>query len=160
VAYALRPKKTMFFDINWANARTLKFSESFLRALELLLIRNVPGAKGKHVSVSFVSAQKIKNLNRIYRKKNRPTDVLSFAALEGERFPGDANFAGDVVICLAYVRASAKKQKVDFSEEVVRMFVHGAMHCLGYDHMKPEDEKRMFPLQEKIITEAMKKYAP
>ena len=104
------------------------------------------------VSVIFVSSPKMRVMNRTYRGFDRPTDVLSFSALEGERMPdADDSFAGDIVICLPYVRASAKEQGVPLYEEVMRMFVHGAMHCVGYDHLNERDAKKMFPLQEKIV---------
>lgn len=149
----------MTFEVDWTGARSVRFPKTFLATLERIFSRSVPEGKGKHVAVSFVSSLKIRTMNRIYRGFDRATDVLSFSALEGERIPGaDDAMAGDVVICLPYVRASAKEQKVSFAEELVRMFVHGAMHCLGYDHMNERDAAKMMPLQEQIIAKAMKSY--
>ena len=91
------------------------------------------------VSVSFVSRRKMKALNRAYRKKNKPTDVLSFNMNEG-------NVLGDVVICSSVARENAKKYGVSVRLEMSRLVTHGLLHLLGYDH-----GKKMFDLQEKIL---------
>jgi probable rRNA maturation factor len=149
----------MVFEVDWSGARAMRFEEKFQHNLERIFSRSVPAGKGKRASVSFISSLKMRNLNRMCRGFDRPTDVLSFAAQEGEHIPGaDESFAGDIVICLPYVRTSAKEQNVSFAEELVRMFVHGAMHCLGYDHMNPRDAKKMLPLQEEMIKLIMRTY--
>lgn len=149
----------MMFDVDWTGARSVRFREPFLKTLERQFSRAVPEGKGKRVTVAFVSSLKMRTMNRIYRGFDRATDVLSFSALEGDVIPGsDDAFVGDIMICLPYVRASAKEQHVAFIEELVRMFVHGAMHCLGYDHMNEKDAAKMMPLQESIIRNVMKSY--
>ncbi len=91
------------------------------------------------VSISLVSRSAMKDLNRTYRKKNKPTDVLSFNMNEGE-------LLGDVVICPSVARQNAKKYGVSPRSEVARLVTHGLLHLLGYDH-----GKKMFDLQERII---------
>lgn len=148
----------MKFEINWARARSIKFNGKLLSALQREFSRAIPEAKGKNVSISFVSQAKMRELNKSYRGIGRATDVLSFSALEGEKMPSvDHSFVGDIVICPPYVRASAKKQKVPFAEELLRMFVHGAMHCLEFDHATKREEAKMIPLQESIIHNVLKK---
>ncbi len=83
--------------------------------------------KEKEISVVFVSREKIKELNEKYRKKNGPTDVLSF---EGEN-----DFLGEIVICPEVVKE--KKEELEF------VLIHGILHLLGYDHELKEDEKEM-----------------
>jgi len=104
------------------------------------------------VSINFVSGAKIKLLNNKFRQKNKITDVLSFATLEGQKI-GVSKELGDIFICLPQIKRQAKENKIDFEEELVRMIVHGILHLAGYDHVKKNDEKKMFGLQEKLVVE-------
>jgi probable rRNA maturation factor len=90
------------------------------------------------VSISFVKKAEMKKLNRTYRKKDKPTDVLSFSMKEGR-------LLGDVVICPQVAKANAKKYGSSFRAELARLTAHGILHLLGYDH-----GKKMFDLQEKL----------
>jgi probable rRNA maturation factor len=99
-------------------------------------------SRKKHiVSLSFVSKAEMKKLNRRYRGKNKPTDVLSFNLNEGR-------LLGDVLICPDVARANAKEYGTTIGAELARLLAHGLLHLTGYDH-----GKKMFDLQEKI-TEA------
>ena len=81
------------------------------------------------VSLAFVGKEEIKKLNKKFRKKNKPTDVLSFNLNE-------ENCLGEIVICPEIVRENAKKYGVTIKYETMKMFVHGILHLLGYDHEK------------------------
>ena len=106
-----------------------------------------------HVSVLLVGNSKSQELNRAYRKKNRPTDVLSFSRLEAVPFPGGNLEVGDLVICLPVARKQAKLYGLTFKEELQRLTVHGTLHLFSYDHEKSlAEEKKMFRLQEKILS--------
>jgi probable rRNA maturation factor len=91
------------------------------------------------VSISFVPLAEIKRLNRMYRHKNKPTDVLSFNMNEGKCL-------GDVIICPSIAKVNAAKYGSTFKSEISRLVAHGLLHLLGYDH-----GKKMFDLQEKIL---------
>ncbi len=101
------------------------------------------------VEVTIVGEKKIKALNLKYRGKNLVTDVLSFSWLEGGEMPGD--FLGQIFICYPQIVRQAKEYKVSVEEEFARMLVHGLLHLVGYDHVKENEAKKMFVLQEKII---------
>jgi len=107
---------------------------SFIRKLAKRISR-----KSFIVSLSFVPRNKMKNFNKIYRKINKPTDVLSFSMREGR-------LLGDVVICPQVARENAKSFGSTFKEEIARLVVHGILHLLGMDH-----GKKMFDLQDKIV---------
>jgi probable rRNA maturation factor len=111
--------------------------EKLDRSMIRKLAKRVSKKKWK-VSISFVPRSAMKKLNMTYRKKNKPTDVLSFNMNEGE-------FLGDAVICPAVAKQNAKKYGVSTNAEVARLVTHGLLHLLGYDH-----GKKMFDLQEKI----------
>ena len=100
------------------------------------------GKKKWIVSISFIKKAEMRKLNRNYRKKDKPTDVLSFSMKEGR-------LLGDVVICPQVAKVSAKKYGVPFSSELARLTAHGILHLLGYVH-----GKKMFDLQEKLIEAA------
>lgn len=83
-------------------------------------------------------------LNRDYRGRDRPTDVLSFPA---EPLPGDdvaeAEYLGDVVISMERAERQAPRFGATFEQETARLVVHGLLHLLGYDHHAPADGRRM-----------------
>ena len=91
----------------------------------------------KEVSVSLVTSEEIKTLNKEYRNIDRITDVLSFPS-QDEFFP---NILGDIVICTSRAMEQAKEYQHSFSREISFLTVHSVFHLLGYDHLN-EDEKR------------------
>ena len=106
------------------------------------------------VAVSCITDRRMTQLNRLYRHKNKSTDVLSFLPAEGLPRKGDKDW-GDIFISPAYVRGEAKRRGILFKEEVLRMTVHGMLHLLGYDHVTDAQETRMFGLQEKALARAL-----
>jgi probable rRNA maturation factor len=106
------------------------------------------------ISVTFVRSRTIHVINRDYRGIDRPTDVISFAARDvsfaGETAEEAADL-GDLFINLDYARRQAGAYGHGMKREVCFLFTHGLLHCLGYDHQTPSQEKEMFALQEKIL---------
>ncbi|WP_051962912.1 rRNA maturation RNase YbeY [Mesoaciditoga lauensis] len=97
------------------------------------------------LNVVFVGLEEISEYNR-YRKKEGPTDVLSFE--------GDPPFLGEIYICPEYVKENAKYFKVPFEEEMIRVCIHGILHLLGYDHERDEkDAEKMFDIQERYVAD-------
>jgi len=80
---------------------------------------------------------RLQALNARFRAKDKPTNVLSFAADDG----GD--YLGDIAIAYGVTSREAKAQKKPFAAHAVHLTVHGVLHLLGYDHEKPADAKRM-----------------
>lgn len=101
-----------------------KFFRKALRATELK-----PGA----VSIAFVTGAEIARLNKTYRKKNKPTDVLSFPA-QSVKCPDKNKFLGDIAIAPAVARHYAKKNGRTLQSEICVLILHGILHLLGYDH--------------------------
>jgi probable rRNA maturation factor len=111
------------------------------------------------VSINFVDNKEIQEINRNYRQKDQPTDVISFAMQElghGEMSVLDENMPmmlGDIVISVD----KAKEQADEYNHSIEREFgflaLHGFLHLLGYDHMNEDDEKKMFGRQEEILHE-------
>jgi probable rRNA maturation factor len=87
------------------------------------------------LSVLLTDDKEIAVLNRQYRKKNRPTDVLSFPAGDFTSPDGTAPL-GDLVISIETAARQAREFGVTFQEEMIRLLIHGLLHLLGYDHEK------------------------
>lgn len=111
------------------------------------------------VSVTFVSNERIHEINREYRDKDAPTDVISFAMEElgegeieliGEELP---RVLGDIIISIPKAEEQAKEYGHSFIRELGFLSVHGFLHLLGYDHMEKEEEEKMFSRQKEILDE-------
>ena len=92
------------------------------------------------LSLAFVSDPTIRELNRCYRNRDTPTDVLSFP-LADEVCP---ELLGDVVISVDTLRRQARQRKRSVTDELQRLLIHGILHLLGYDHEgSPAEARRM-----------------
>ena len=110
------------------------------------------------ISVSFVENQKIHELNREYRKKDRPTDVLSFPMWEkeeladGSALDGHAVTLGDIIISAEKAKAQAEEYGHSIEREITFLSVHSTLHLLGYDHeVSADDEAYMNKKQEEVL---------
>ena len=112
------------------------------------------------VSVTFTDNEKIHVLNKQYREKDAPTDVLSFPLIDwdsDEELPDDGSSffplaLGDIVISLEKAHAQAIEYDQSLIREVSFLTIHSTLHLLGYDHeTSPEDEKEMFGIQDIVI---------
>ncbi|WP_379966169.1 rRNA maturation RNase YbeY [Ectobacillus sp. sgz5001026] len=111
------------------------------------------------MSITFVTNERIQELNATYRGKNQPTDVISFAMEdmgEGEEELVAADMPrmlGDIVISIPRTKEQAEEYGHSFMRELGFLSVHGFLHLLGYDHMNEADEKIMFGKQKEILDE-------
>ena len=111
------------------------------------------------VGLSFVPPKRMRALNKVYRCKDKETDVLSFGP-DIERLPETAKkeekgYLGDIIICPSYAFKEAKRRGIDPREELIRLFVHGLLHLKGYEHQTEEEELVMFKLQENIVEKTL-----
>ena len=111
-----------------------------------------PAGKSE-VTVRVVGVEEMQTLNREYRDKDKPTNVLSFPAEEVAGLPGDeARALGDLVVCAAVVRDESAQQDKAPADHWAHMLVHGTLHLLGYDHMSDEQAAEMESLEVRILT--------
>ena len=104
------------------------------------------------ISVTFVRSAAIHKINRDYRGIDRPTDVISFAINDSPDLIDDGEKdLGDLFINIDYASRQAKQYGHSLERETGFLFLHGLLHCLGYDHMNEADEKVMFALQDRIL---------
>lgn len=110
--------------------------------------KNIKIKSKVEVSIAVIGSDKIRTLNRMYRKKDKPTDVLSFEAVKDFR---GRDYLGEVIICYPKALSQAKKRGVNVLAEIEFLLVHGFLHLIGFDHQNLAEEKKMDVLQEKII---------
>ncbi|MEK7125343.1 MAG: rRNA maturation RNase YbeY [Patescibacteria group bacterium] len=97
----------------------------------------------RRVSVVFMAPAGAQKLNARYRGKNKPTNVLSFAA-------SGAGELGDIIICPAIARSEAKERGETFAAWVNYLFIHGLLHLLGFDHNNNKAAKQMLAAEAKL----------
>ncbi len=103
-------------------------------------------------SIVFLNDEEIHNMNREYRGVDRITDVISFAFEDNENLRyNDIRMLGDIYVCIPQMKRQAESYGHSEKRELSFLVIHGLLHLLGYDHMNPEDEKKMFALQELIL---------
>ncbi len=103
-------------------------------AARIYRTEKLPFSKKTHVIVC--SDRAIRRLNAMFRNKDRPTDVLSFNYDEND-------LLGEIYISLQRAKVQAREYKVTYNNEVLRLFVHGMFHLLGFDHETKKDKERM-----------------
>lgn len=113
------------------------------------------------MSVIFMDNERIQTINRDYRDKDVPTDVISFALEEigeeevpvifDEMIETLPRNIGDIMISIEKAKEQANEYAHSFERELGFLAVHGFLHLNGYDHMEPEEEQEMFGLQKEIL---------
>ncbi|HHJ16769.1 MAG TPA: rRNA maturation RNase YbeY [Gammaproteobacteria bacterium] len=114
-------------------------------------VQAVPGIGGHAVElvVRVVDEAESRALNKRYRGKDRPTNVLSFPF---EAPPGvDCNHLGDIVICAAVVKREARQQHKPEQDHWAHMVVHGVLHLQGYDHQDDVQAEAMETLEKQVL---------
>ncbi len=122
-----------------------KRAEAMLDALNL---------RSEEVSIVLTDDAQIQSLNRDYRKKDKPTDVLAFSLREGE-FPETAgDLLGDVVVSVPTARRQAKAAKRELLDEMTMLIAHGVLHLLGWDHENAQKDRKMRAETERLCQAA------
>ena len=96
----------------------------------------------------------IKRLNKIFRNKNKSTDVLSFPSNKNIKISKNT-FLGDIIINYNYLDKPKSQELKLFKEKVIKIFIHGYLHLLGFDHIKNKDYSKMLK-RENILYNSVK----
>jgi probable rRNA maturation factor len=121
----LKSKNLFFKKICKALPKKYKFSNKKV-SLSLLLSNNI----------------NIKRLNKNFRNKNRSTDILSFPSSKKIRITKNT-YLGDIIISYEYLDKPKSQDLKLFKEKVIKLFIHGFLHLLGFDHRKNNDYYKM-----------------
>ncbi len=107
------------------------------------------------LNVNFTDAKTITLLNRQYRGIDKSTNVLSFANCDDKNVFYGRNhktlFLGDLFFCFEKIQQEAEEYNKTFQDRLKHLFVHGALHLLGYDHIVENDRKVMEKIEEDIL---------
>lgn len=119
--------------------------DAVIRGLSKTRVRNQKLLKSNGITLVFLDSAQMKKINKQFRGKNKPTDVLSFAPVE----PGSL---GELLFCLDVLKKQAKEHEHSLEHEFLYMLIHGVLHLLGYDHeLSAKEEKLMFRIQDELF---------
>ena len=105
-----------------------------------------------YFDVIVVDDQQMQKINKQFRKKDKSTDVITFA-LRDASSSVNTPLLGEIYLAPDYIQKVSKKS---FNEEFILAFIHGILHLLGYDHDDKKKEEAMFSLQNKILQKVCK----
>ena len=111
-----------------------------------------PQPFSRFLTLRIVGSPESRSLNRTWRGKDKPTNVLSFPAGDVPAGGGGAPL-GDIAICVPVVLREAREQGKLRTAHWAHMVVHGVLHLLGYDHVKPRDAKLMEAREVEILAQ-------
>ena len=98
----------------------------------------------------------IKKLNKIFRKKNKPTDILSFPLTKKVKI-SKQTYLGDVIISYNFINKPKSLNTTLFKDKVTKIFIHGFLHLLGFDHKKNKDYAKMLKEEGQIYKSVISK---
>ncbi len=162
---------TVLIDNRQSHVNIEKDAENFIENLVNAVLEYESCTDDYEVSISLVSNEEIRDLNRVYRNVDAATDVLSFPMIEFEEdnenklqaescddFEDSAKEyieeelpLGDIVISVEKAKEQAQEYGHSLKRELSFLLVHGMLHLLGYDHENKKDETIMFQKQEQIL---------
>lgn len=146
---------TVHVEESYINLEKTAYNSSWYAAFLRIIQKCIPKTVQLiDLSVILTSDQEIKKLNRVYRGKNRVTDVLSFfypPLLRGERAEGE------LVVSIQQTLRQSKRYKTTFRQELARLVIHGILHMYGYDHIYPSQRSAMRILEKNVMQNARNK---
>ena len=108
------------------------------------------------VTVLLSNNKNIQKLNKKFRKKNKPTDILSFP-FEKKPFKKREIYLGDIIISYEFMNSPKSLSNFEFKDKVIKIFIHGFLHLLDYDHINLKDFKKMAKEEKKIYNFVIRK---
>lgn len=113
------------------------------------------------ITITLTTPQNIQEINKVYRKIDKATDVLSFPMFEKDELDqkiqkkdfAHEDILGDIIISIEQVEKQAIEYGHSFERELSYMLVHGFYHLMGYDHIQEADKIKMRPKEEKILAD-------
>jgi pyridoxine 5-phosphate synthase len=139
------------------------FSKSFPRVNELHVLKTAEflleraGIPDAELSILLVDDQHIAELNKTWRHKSGPTNVLAFSLTEGEDLEMAGNLLGDIVISVDTAVLEGEKEGTSLHHRLNLLLIHGFLHLLGYDHEKSDLEAEIMHTKEKELIQDLKR---
>ena len=129
--------------------RLYKLNERFVSALARDILRIIGKDKAIDLELVFLDDKSIRRYNRMYRSRDRATDVLSFA-IDRSEF-GCKTPIGQIIISLDTALGNSRIYATSFAEEITLYIIHGILHLFGYDDERASDSRKMAVKQRKIL---------
>ena len=109
----------------------------------------------KKISLTLLLSnnRSIKKLNKNFRNKNNPTDILSFPFYKKIKI-SNKTYLGDIIISYNFINKPKSQKIITFKEKLIKTFIHGFLHLLNFDHLKNKDYKMMLK-EEKLIYQSI-----
>ena len=141
-------------SVNWK--KKLKNTDLFINKV----LKSFPKKykfNGKKVilTVLLSNNKKIKQLNKKFRKKDKPTDILSFPL--GKKISKSIIYLGDIIISYDFINKPKSLNIFQFKDKLAKIFIHGFLHLVGFDHIKVSEFKKMNKEELKIYNLVKKK---
>lgn len=150
-------------EISFTNTGPSSFDdyESAYRELAIAIFKYLKITSDYIVEVNLINDEEIQAINKAYRGKDAPTDVISFAFLDNIEseiaIKGDVpRLLGEIMISYETAARQAKNYGHSLEREMKFLFTHGILHLLGYNHETEEQEQVMFALQDQILEKEKK----
>lgn len=141
--------------IEVTNFTKTRISKNFLKQAVKYVLAKEKIKQKTELSIILVGEQRMQKLNKRYRGKDGPTDVLSFSVKAGEnRFVsplGDLLQLGEIVLCPAQINKNAEKDKENWEKALTRALIHGILHLLDYNHYTKKEKFAMENKQEQYL---------
>ena len=141
-------------DKSWT--KKLKKKEIFFNSLCKFFPKKFQFINKKvYLSVLLSNNRNIKKLNKRFRNKNKHTDILSFPFHQKTKRLKEI-YLGDIIISFNYMNKSKNLSTYNFKEKVAKIFIHGFLHLLNFDHIKKKDYIKMLNEEQKIFKSIQK----
>lgn len=127
--------------------------ETIKTAIRYATLPHIAQDRALELSIVLANNDLVQVLNREYRGKDKPTNVLTFAALDEDNAPdhGGPLSLGDVILAFETLMEEARDQKKPFGDHLKHLCVHGTLHLLGYDHLEEDEANIMETLEIRIL---------
>ena len=112
--------------------------------------------KQVNLTILLSNNKYIKKLNKEFRKKNKSTDILSFPFNEKTKI-SKKTYIGDIIISYNYIDKPKTQKLKFFKKKLIKIFIHGFLHLLGFDHLKNKDYKKMLKEEDQIYKSVISK---
>jgi len=140
---------------NWS--KKIKRKEAFFHSICKSFPKKYQFVNKKIFLTLLLSNNKsIKKLNKKFRNKNKATDILSFPFQKKVKFTSNL-YLGDIIISYNFMNKNTNKEIKLFKDKVIKIFIHGFLHLLGFDHIKLKNYNNMFQEEQKIYQSVIKK---
>jgi probable rRNA maturation factor len=145
------------FSEEKAWSKKIKNKEIFFKKICNLFPRKYRFPQKKITLTLLLSNNRcIKKLNKNFRNKNKSTDILSFP-FDKKTLISKKTYIGDIIISYNFMNKPRSQNIKSFKEKVIKTFIHGYLHLLGFDHVKDKDYKVMLDEEEKISKSVISK---